>query len=119
MTEEHGSVVETARQMATRVGVLAGSVERLAREREQLRLECERLERECGELRESETVVRRERDETAETLAELRCAYEALLQEFEAGRQELDAVAARHQALLRDRADAADRLEALVHRLAV
>jgi chromosome segregation ATPase len=119
MTEEQGYVVETARQMATHVGVLIGSVEQLAHEREQLRSQCERLERECSGLRESETVVRRERDEAAETLAELRCAYEALLQEYEAGRRELRAVEARQQALLRDRADAAERLEALVHRLAV
>ena len=36
MTEEQGYVVETARQMATHVGVLIGSVEQLAHEREQL-----------------------------------------------------------------------------------
>lgn len=118
-TEEHRFVVETARQMANHAGALISLVEELAGEREQLHLRCERFECERDELRESETAVRREREETAEALAELRCAYEALLQEYEASQRALHEAGARHEALLRERTHAAERLEAILNRLAV
>ena len=118
-TEEHRFVVETARRMANHAGALISLVEELASEREQLHLCCERLERERGELREAETVACREREEAAEALAELRCAYEALLQEYEASQRALHEAGARHEALLRERTHAAERLEAILNRLAV
>lgn len=118
-TEERRFVVETARQMANHAGALISLVVELAGEREQLYLRCERFECERDELRESETAVRREREEAAEALAELRCAYEALLQEYEASQRALHEAGARHEALLRERTHAAERLEAILNRLAV
>ncbi len=77
------SIVQGALKVITQVSAFVNAMKDLTEQKEQLEARVERLERERDELREREAAVRRESEETAEVLAELRGAYEALLIEHE------------------------------------
>lgn len=80
------SLIQAARRQWDELGALLGTMEKLTAEHEELRARCERLDQEHERLRLSDETARRERDETARSLAELRLAYDALLAEQKATR---------------------------------
>jgi HAMP domain-containing protein len=71
-----------------------------------------RLER--AAILESEAAARRESEESAEALAELRCAYEALLAEHESAHRTVQTLNAERATLLEERRQMAAELGALV-----
>ncbi len=77
------SIVQGALKVIGQVSAFVNAMKDLTEQHEQLRERFERLEREQEELRGREAAARRESEEAAEALAELRAAYEALLTEHE------------------------------------
>ena len=84
----HGAI-----QVIDQVTGFVKAINDLMEQHEELQLRFDRLERECGEVREREEtahreaeVARREAEETAQTLAKLRVAHEALIIEHGVGR---------------------------------
>jgi twitching motility two-component system response regulator PilH len=80
------SVVQTARRILDDLAGLLASIETLALEQEQAGARGARLEQQHQELLQQSERVRRERDDVARSLAELRAAHDALLKLQEARR---------------------------------
>lgn len=77
------AIVQGPLKVIDRIGTYVTALRNLMEEHEQLRGRFERLERDYGALQEQEAAARRDLAESAEALAELRGAYEALLVEHE------------------------------------
>ena len=81
------SVVHAARRLVDDLAGLLASMEALVVDHEQTGARCARLEQQHEELRAQDERLRRERDDVARGLTELRAAHEALLKQQEARRQ--------------------------------
>jgi chromosome segregation ATPase len=106
------------RGIVSDVDTLVSSMRALVDQHEALRGRFEQLEREHAELQRScpERVVTAN-EETAEALAELRTAYQALLVEFEAQNQTLRELRAEHDILLHERREVAAELAVILRAL--
>src|SRR5262249_53576267 len=84
---------------------------------EDLQLRFAQLEREHEEVRHREKTARREAEETAEALGELRLAYEALIIEHEVGTQAFQKLQEDHDTLLEGQRQIAEELGAVMSSL--
>jgi chromosome segregation ATPase len=113
-SSELPSVVDAALKVIAQVTTFLYWTKELTERHEQLRERFDRLEREQDELRQREAVARRESEETAEALAELRGAYEALLAAHETNRQTLQRLDDERAVLLDERRQMAEELGAVI-----
>ena len=105
------SIVHGALKVIGQVTTFVNAMRDLTEQHEQLR---ERFEREQEELREREAAARRESEEAAEALAELRAAYEALLTEHETCSRTLHRLREERSELLEGRRQMAEELGAVI-----
>ncbi len=111
------SVVEVIRSLVTDWDGFIRQIESLTREHEQLRGRSEWQEQQLRELAESLERARREAEESARTLAELRAEHQTVLREHEDLLRSHRELCERSDGLRRDREYAAEELEALLRRL--
>ena len=108
------SIVHGALKVIGQVTTFVNAMRDLTEQHEQLRERFERLEREQQELREREAAARRDSEEAAEALAELRAAYEALLTEHETCSRTLHRLHEERSELLEGRRQMAEELGAVI-----
>jgi chromosome segregation ATPase len=110
-----GAAERDFRGMVGDVDALVSSMRALVDQHEALRGRFEQLEREHAELqRNCAAPVERANEETAEALAELRAAYEALLVEFDARNQTLRELRTEHDVLVHERKEVAAELAVIL-----
>jgi chromosome segregation ATPase len=107
------AALHAALKVTGQVSAFVNSLKELTERHEELRERFERLEREQEALRQREAAATRESDESAEALAELRAAYDALLTEHESTRQALHKLSEERTALLEERRQMAEEIGAL------
>lgn len=111
------SASQAAQTMVDDADAVFSLMRRLMDQHEMLRERFVRLECEHQELSRSEENVRRENEERAEALGELRAAHQTLLAEYETRSQALQELGEQHGALLRERGQMAEELNAVIRHL--